>query len=91
MVRVWLDEVVFVESLKEYVCIHMTEGRSVVTKGQIGQMETLLGLWRIHRSYLVAIPQVQAYTTAEISVAGHTLPIGKQYKDLTLEKLADYS
>jgi DNA-binding LytR/AlgR family response regulator len=91
MVRVWLDEVVFVESLKEYVRLYLTEERTVVTKGQIGEMETLLGLWRIHRSFLVAFPHVEAYTATEITAGGRSFPIGRQYKEKTLEKLARYS
>lgn len=91
MVRVWLDEVVFVESLKEYVRLYLTEDRSVVTKGQISEMETQLGLWRIHRSYLVAFPHVEAYSPTEIIAGGQSIPIGRQYKEQTLEKLALYS
>ena len=91
MMRVWLDEIVFVESLKEYVRIHLTDNRSLVTKGQIGEMETQFGLWRTHRSYLIGLAFVEAYTAAEIHVGNQTLPIGKQYQKQTLEKLAQYS
>ncbi|MBK8967869.1 MAG: response regulator transcription factor [Lewinellaceae bacterium] len=91
MVRVWLDEVVYVESLKEYVRLNLTDGRSVVTKGQISEMEVLLGLWRIHRSFLVSLAHVEAYSSNEITAGSQTLPIGGQYKDQTLEKLAQFS
>lgn len=91
MVRVWLDEVVYVESLKEYVRLHLTDGRAVVTKGQISEMEILLGLWRIHRSFLISLAHVEAYSSSEITAGDRTLPIGGQYKDQTLEKLAQFS
>lgn len=91
MVRVWLDEIVFVESLKEYVRLYLTDGRSLVTKGQIGSLETELGLWRVHRSFMVALAHVEAYSATEISAGGTTIPIGRQYKEQTLEKLALYS
>ncbi len=91
MVRVWLDEVVYVESLKEYVRLHLSDGRSVVTKGQISEMEILLGLWRIHRSFLISLAHVEAYSSSEITAGSQTLPIGGQYKDQTLEKLARFS
>lgn len=91
MVRVWLDEIVLVESLKEYVRLHLSDGRNLVTKGQITELEARLGLWRIHRSFLVALPYVEAYTPSEITAGGKTIPIGRQYKDQTLEKLAQYS
>lgn len=91
MVRVWLDEILYMESLKEYVRIHLTEGRSLVTKGQIAEMEKPFGLCRIHRSYLIALTSVEAYTATEITTHGQTLPIGKLYQEKTMEKLALYS
>lgn len=91
MIRVWLDEIVIVESLKEYVRLYLSDGRSLVTKGQIGSLETELGLWRVHRSYMVALAHVEAYSAAEITAGGKTIPIGRQYKEQTLEKLALYS
>lgn len=91
MVRVWLDEIVCVESLKEYVRLHLADGRNLVTKGQIGEMEQELGLWRVHRSFMVALNHVESYSATEITVGGQAVPIGRQYKDQTLEKLARYS
>ena len=91
MVRVWLDEIVCVESLKEYVRLHLRDGRSLVTKGQIGEMEHELGLWRVHRSFMIALAHVEAYSSTEIIAGGKNIPIGRQYKDQTLEKLAHYS
>lgn len=91
MVRVWIDEIVCAESLKEYVRLHLADGRSLVTKGQIGELENSLGLWRVHRSYAVVLTQVEAYSSAEITAGKKTIPIGRQYKDETLEKLAQFS
>ena len=55
MVRVFYDEILYVESLKDYSKI-VTPEEKIVTRGQIGEMESLLsphGFVRIHRSYLV--------------------------------------
>lgn len=94
MVRVWLDEILFVESLKEYVRLYLHDGRTLVTKGQLNELEAWLmtyRFWRVHRSFLVALPQVDAYTSAEVFTGGNTIPIGRQYKEQTLEKLAQFS
>ncbi|MEO6037996.1 MAG: LytTR family DNA-binding domain-containing protein, partial [Saprospiraceae bacterium] len=69
MVRVWLDEIAVVESLKEYVRLHLHDGTSLVTKSQLGNMETLLQAFHFlqpHRSFLVALPHVTAFTATEI-------------------------
>lgn len=91
MVRVWLDEIVCVESLKEYVRLYLKDGRALVTKGQIGEMETSRGLIRVHRSFLVAIAHVESYSSTEITAGGKAIPIGRQYKDQILEKLDRFS
>lgn len=91
MVRVWLDEIVCVESLKEYVRLYLADGRSLVTKGQIGAMENELGLWRVHRSFMVALSHVESYSATEITAGGMIIPVGRQYKEQALEKLAQYS
>jgi len=86
-VKVYFDEILYAESLKEYVRIFLP-GRSVVTKMQLGELETLLGsagFARIHRSFLVAKSKIDAYSATEVEVAGKTLPIGRSYREVKLE------
>ncbi len=81
-IKVYLDEILFVESLKEYVRIH-TQKQTLVTQYQIGAIEALLSapaFLRIHRSYLIAVDKVDAFTATEIIIRDHHLPIGKTYK-----------
>lgn len=88
-VKVYLDDILFVESMKEYVRIH-TSDQSLVTQFQIGAIEDLLSaphFLRIHRSYLIAVDKVEAFSATEIEVAGHQLPIGKTYKQQVINAL----
>ncbi len=94
MVRVWLDEIHYVESLKEYVRIFMAGGKSIVTKMQLGELETTLegaGFLRIHRSFLVALRQIEAYSATDVTIGGKEIPIGRQYKDPVMEVLDIFS
>jgi DNA-binding LytR/AlgR family response regulator len=82
-VKIFNDEIQYVESLKEYVRIVLAGGKSVVTRFQMGAFETHLNepnLIRIHRSYLVAKDKIEAFTTTEVEVAGVKLPIGRSYQ-----------
>ena len=84
MVRVWFDEISWVESLREYVKIRLVNGQSVVTKIPLGTLEKMLegqGLLRIHRSFLVATRHIEAYTAIEVMVQGESLPVGRLYRD----------
>ena len=81
-VKVFLDDILFIESLKEYIKIHLSES-TIVTKYQIGEIEQLLkevDLIRIHRSYLVAKSKITAYSSSIVEVNGLELPIGRSYK-----------
>lgn len=87
MVRVWLDEIQYVESLKEYVRLSLTNGRSIVTKMPLGDLENSLegiGFIRAHRSFLVALRHLEAYSATELTVGGKEIPIGRQYRDTVL-------
>ena len=84
MVKVFLDEIFYVESLKEYVKIHLPES-TIVTKFQIREIEKLLKgaeFIRIHRSYLVAKSKITAYSATTVEVNGIALPIGRSYKKI---------
>jgi DNA-binding LytR/AlgR family response regulator len=84
MVRVWLDEVLYAESLKEYVRIWLVGGKSIMTKMQLGDLENSLegqGFLRIHRSFLMSIRHVEAYSATDVVLGGKEIPIGRQYRD----------
>lgn len=82
MVRIFLDEIYFIESLKEYVIVH-TKDKKIVTKTTMSSLETTLpgqDFARIHRSFIVAVQKVTAYTQASVEVLNKELPIGRNYK-----------
>lgn len=84
MVKVFYEEVLYIESLKDYSRIH-TAGHPLVTRGQIGEMEDIFrphGFLRIHRSYVINLDRIAAYTTTSVDIGGATLPIGRNYKEL---------
>jgi DNA-binding LytR/AlgR family response regulator len=88
--RVWLDEIVMVESLREYVRIYTLHGESIMTKYPLSSLELMLKehqFLRVHRSFLVAIPHISAYTLTEITAGGHTIPVGRQYKQAVIDVL----
>lgn len=90
-VKVYLDEILYIESLKEYVRIH-TKEKTVVTKFQLGELNNFLmddNFLRIHRSYLVAKDKIEAFSTTEIEIHQVVLPIGRSYRQLVMKELND--
>lgn len=85
-----LDEIVYVESMKEYIRIH-TAAKAYITKYGIGKIEEELAgsrFLRVHRSFLVALDKIHAYDATELEIGGKLIPIGRNYKDSVLEILA---
>ncbi|MBK8564223.1 MAG: response regulator transcription factor [Saprospiraceae bacterium] len=82
-VKVYHDEILYVESLKEYVKLVLLGGRTVITRFQLGEFETQMNdpnLVRIHRSYLVAKDKIEAFSATEVEIGGVKLPIGRVYQ-----------
>jgi DNA-binding LytR/AlgR family response regulator len=81
MVKVVFDDILYVESMREYVYIHTSRDK-IVTKFALSDMEKMLGnsFMRIHRSFIVNLHQVDAYNAEEIMVGKVQLPIGTNYK-----------
>jgi len=81
--KVWLKDILYIESLKDYVRIHTTKSKLVV-KGNLGsfmkQLPTVQ-FARIHRSYAVALAFVSAHNQREVHIEGKSLPIGVSYRD----------
>ncbi|GAB4014327.1 LytR/AlgR family response regulator transcription factor [Spirosoma koreense] len=89
MVKVFLRDILYVESLKDYVRIHTTKG-SIITKYAITALEAMLpgpSFLRVHRSFLVSLDKIDSFTTEEIAIGSHLIPIGKLYRQQTLKLL----
>jgi len=93
MTRVELDEILYIESLKDYSRIVRTGQKPLVMKKPISSIEEMLPenqFVRIHRSFIVAIQKVSAYTQHHIEVGDQELPIGKLYRH-QLNKLTRFT
>ncbi|MBI1227509.1 MAG: response regulator [Bacteroidetes bacterium] len=93
-VKVFNNEIEYVESLKEYVKIVLIGGRTVVTRFQLGEFLDHLNepnLMRIHRSYLVAKDKIVAFTATEVELTGAKLPIGRSYQMEVSQILESFS
>jgi DNA-binding LytR/AlgR family response regulator len=88
-VRIYIDEILFIESLKEYIRV-CTTTKTILTKMSLNQIEEILtpySFLRIHRSFLVAKDKIDAFTASDIEINKNQLPIGRNYKELVLAAL----
>lgn len=89
VVKVHLSEIRYIEGLSEYVQV-FTEKRKIITKTSMAQMEEKLisdNFLRIHKSFIVSISKIEAFTANTIEIQGKELPIGRSYKNAVLSAL----
>ncbi|MTI30345.1 response regulator transcription factor [Cytophagales bacterium RKSG123] len=89
IVKIFLNEIVFIESLKDYLKI-TTEDKTLLIKHQLSQFEAKLGrenFLRIHKSFLISINKIVAYSASKIELGNIELPIGRSYKQKVIQTL----
>ncbi len=85
VVRINLDEIKYVESMREYVRFHLSDGRPIMSLLTIKAVENYLPkekFMRVHRSYIVNLDKIDIIERTRIIFDGDTfIPISEQYKD----------
>ncbi|MCK5147886.1 response regulator transcription factor [bacterium] len=89
MVHLVLDDIVYIEGMKDYINI-VTLNKPVITDMPLQQLEEMLPpelFLRIHRSYIIAIDKIYAFTSEIVEIMNKQLPIGRHYKKTVLERI----
>lgn len=84
MVRVELDEILYIEGLKNYLSIY-TKTKRIITLQVMKQMEDALPpnrFVRVHKSYIIAMDKVNSVEKQQINIGEMVVPIGNTYADL---------
>ena len=90
LVRVALDDVLYIEGLKDYVKVHLKHDRETGTHKPILSLTSLKALeeklpasrfMRVHRSFIVALDKIEAITRNTIQIGNVTIPVSDQYKE----------
>lgn len=87
-IKVIFDDVLYVESLKDYIKIHL-QNETLVIKESISNFEKRIDnrFVRIHRSYIVNQEKMTAYTKNDVEIGKIEIPIGNSYREIVSEKL----
>lgn len=88
--KVYFKDILFVEGLKDYVVIQ-TEHKKVITKMYLKMMEELLPknlFFRINRSYIVNLQQIESFDNNDVFIANHEIAIGNNYREVFFQLFA---
>lgn len=87
-VRLRVDEITFVEGLKDYLIIH-TADRRIVTRMTVKSLEEALPpqFLRVGKSYIVNRDKIDSFDNNDLYIGSSVVPIGVSYKQTVLKIL----
>lgn len=90
--KVFLDEIVYIQGMKEYVAFYLA-GKRIITLQSLKQLEKELPgerFMRIHKSYIISTNKVTAINSSTIYIGKEKFPIGGLYKEDVQKKLFSF-
>lgn len=90
MKKIFVNDIDYIESWKDYVMLFMNGQKSFMVKQSISSMENLLSdykFMRVHRSYMVSIEKISGYNGISVKLPNKEIPIGRLYKHAVLDRL----
>jgi DNA-binding LytR/AlgR family response regulator len=79
MKKVFVNDIVYIESWKDYIKIFLTDGKNLLAKQSISAMENLLSehkFVRVHRSFMVSLDKISGYNGLSVQLSELEIPIG---------------
>ncbi len=89
MVKIPLREILFVESIKDYVKV-VTKAKvyiSYMTLSYTAARLPISSFLRVHKSFVVNMENINTYTSSEIEIEKNTIPIGRHYKQAFVDRV----
>jgi DNA-binding LytR/AlgR family response regulator len=87
--KVFLNEILYVESLQNYVCIHTSKQQIITHSSLKNVIESLPEneFIQTHKSYIVSLKHIESTDNFSVFVNGKELPIGATFKDAFFDKI----
>jgi DNA-binding LytR/AlgR family response regulator len=86
-IRVDLNDILYIEGLKDYVKIH-TEGKLILTKTTmkniIEKLPSCLFI-RVHKSYIISLDKIDMIENSRIVIGNQRIPIGESFRSSFFE------
>ncbi|MEO6539088.1 MAG: LytTR family DNA-binding domain-containing protein [Ferruginibacter sp.] len=81
-IRVNFDDILFIESLRDYIKV-VTKEKTIVTKQSISSLEETLpqtSFIRTHRSFIVSVGKIEFFRQDLIQICDYEIPISRSYQ-----------
>lgn len=87
--KVVLDEILYAESMKDYLKIHLKDDVLVIKQPISSFIKSLPKekFLQVHRSYVVALDKITAFTQQDVEIGEIEIPIGGLFKERVIDTL----
>lgn len=89
--KIFLRDILYVESLQNYVCIH-TGKQQIITHSSLKNVIESLPeneFIQTHKSYVVSLKHIESTDNFSVFINGKELPIGATFKDAFFDKIEE--
>ncbi|OFY67221.1 MAG: hypothetical protein A2Y71_06775 [Bacteroidetes bacterium RBG_13_42_15] len=89
-IRVDLNDILYIEGLKDYVKIH-TEGKLILTKTTMKNIIEKLpsdSFFRVHKSYIISVDKIDMIENSRIVIGNQRIPIGESFRTSFFEMVS---
>jgi DNA-binding LytR/AlgR family response regulator len=89
LVKIFFNEILFVEALQNYVIIHTTDKKFITYLTFKSVEEYLPGerFIKTHKSYIISASKIDSIEGNDIRIGNHHIPISRNEKEEVMEKL----
>jgi DNA-binding LytR/AlgR family response regulator len=87
--QIKITEIEYIEGLKDYAKIYLTNQERVVIRESLKRIASSLAEYnfvRVHRSYIVLIQKITSIYGNTIKFGSREVPVGKVQRDVLLDK-----
>lgn len=89
-VRIVIDDILYAEGLKDYLIIHLVDGRRIITRMTMGAMSDMLpdnNFIRVSKSFIINRWKVESFSGKSVTVNSREIPIGATYREGAMKRL----
>jgi len=89
--RIYFADILFVKALQNYVEIHTRRGKflTLLFLKNVAEYLTEKPFVRVHKSYIVSIPQITSIDQGEILIEDYRIPLSRNYRESVMKEVVE--
>ncbi len=83
LVKVRLQDIAYIEGLRDYVRMHLVNDNTVTTRISMRNLEEKLNpelFMRVHKSFIISLDKIESVQKYRLIIQGKEIPVGESYK-----------